>query len=137
MLNDFETSALPADTPRAISMHPDDNVAIVANQGGLQAGAQLPCGLSLLERVPQGHKVALTDIAAGAPVRRYNVTIGYANRDLPAGSWVNENVLSMPAARALDDLPMATRTPAAQPSLEGYTFEGYRNPDGTVGTRNL
>ncbi|OZI51341.1 galactarate dehydratase [Bordetella genomosp. 4] len=130
--------ASPAtDTPRAISMHPNDNVAIVANLGGLAAGAQLPNGPQLRERVPQGHKVALTDIAEGAEVRRYNVTIGYANRDLPAGSWVNENVLTMPAARGLDDLPMATHTPAAQPPLEGYTFEGYRNADGTVGTRNL
>ena len=23
------------------------------------------------------------------------------------------------------------------PALEGYTFEGYRNTDGSVGTRNL
>jgi len=118
-------------------MHPDDNVAIVANQGGLAAGAVLPDGTQLRERVPQGHKVALADIAAGAAVRRYNVVIGRAARDLPAGSWVNENVLVMPPARGLDDLPMATDAPAPQPPLEGYTFEGYRNADGSVGTRNL
>jgi len=118
-------------------MHPRDNVAIVANQGGLAAGVQLPDGPLLRERVPQGHKVALTDIAAGTEVRRYNVIIGYANHDLAAGSWVNENVLTMPDARGLDDLPMATETPATMAPLEGYTFEGYRNADGSVGTRNL
>lgn len=131
------TAVPPTDTPRAIRMHANDNVAIVANQGGLSAGTQLPDGPQLLERVPQAHKVALADIREGAEVRRYNVTIGYANRDLPAGSWVNENVLTMPAARTLDDLPMADQTPAPLPPLEGYTFEGYRNADGSVGTRNL
>ena len=77
------------DAPRVISMHPDDNVAIVVNDFGLPAGAELPSGLVLRERVPQGHKVALADIAEGAPVRRYNVVIGYAAKALPAGSWVN------------------------------------------------
>jgi galactarate dehydratase len=126
-----------ADTPRVIRMHANDNVAIVANQGGLANGTQLPDGPALRERVPQGHKVALSDIAAGAEVRRYNVAIGYAKHDLPAGSWVNENVLTMPEARGLDDLPMASDPPAPQPALEGYTFEGYRNADGSVATRNL
>ena len=32
---------------------------------------------------------------------------------------------------------MATRVPAPLPPLEGYTFEGYRNPDGSVGTKNI
>jgi len=29
------------------------------------------------------------------------------------------------------------RTAWNEPALEGYTFEGYRNPDGSVGTRNV
>ena len=60
-------------TPHTIQMHADDNVAIVANDGGLGAGTVLPSGLVLRDRVPQGHKVALTDLAAGAPVLRYQV----------------------------------------------------------------
>jgi galactarate dehydratase len=32
---------------------------------------------------------------------------------------------------------MATATPEALAPLEGYTFEGYRNPDGSVGTKNI
>ena len=43
----------------------------------------------------------------------------------------------MPEARGLDDLPIATVKPVPQPPLEGYTFEGFRNPDGSVGTRNI
>jgi galactarate dehydratase len=123
--------------PLTIRMHERDNVAIVANDGGLPAGTAFPSGLTLRERVPQGHKVALADIAEGTPVFRYNVTIGYALKDIPAGSWVHERLLKMPAPRSLDDLPIATVKPEPQPSLEGYTFEGYRNLDGSVGTRNI
>lgn len=123
--------------PLSITMHEADNVAIVANDGGLPAGAVLPSGLVLREKVPQGHKVALADLPAGSAVVRYNVPIGYALKDIPAGSWVHERLLDMPAARGLDDLPIATVRPGALPPLEGYTFEGYRNADGSVGTRNI
>jgi galactarate dehydratase len=120
-----------------IRMHAQDNVAIVVNDGGLPAGTVFDDGLTLVQKVPQGHKVALVDLAKGAAVRRYNVTIGYASQDLPRGSWVNEQVLQMPEAPELEGLPMATVRPDPLPPLEGYTFEGYRNADGSVGTRNI
>jgi len=123
--------------PLFIRMHERDNVAIVANDGGLPAGAVFPCGLALVERVPQGHKVALADIAQGEPVRRYDVVIGRAARAIPAGSWVHEMLLEMPPARALDGLPSATAKRSPLEPLGGYTFEGYRNGDGSVGTRNI
>ena len=126
-----------ASTPLTITMHPSDNVAIVANDGGLPADTVLPSGLTLRDAVPQGHKVALVDLAAGDAVRRYNVPIGYAAQAIPAGSWVHERLLKMPEARGLSDLPMATAGQTALPALEGYTFEGYRNADGSVGTRNI
>ena len=38
---------------------------------------------------------------------------------------------------SLAGLPMATVKPAPLPPLAGYSFEGYRNADGSVGTRNI
>jgi len=122
--------------PVLIKIHPQDNVAIVASDGGLPAGTLLPDGLRLAEAVPQGHKVALADLAEGDAVVRYNVVVGYAARFLPRGSWVNERVTTMPAARSLRELPVGTRAEPLPP-LEGYTFQGFRNADGTVGTRNI
>jgi galactarate dehydratase len=122
---------------RYIRMHEGDNVAIVVNDGGLPAGTVFPDGLVLIEAVPQGHKVALADLAEGDPVIRYNVTIGFASAALKKGSWISEAVLRMPAARGLTDLPIATRPAPPAAPLEGYTFQGYRNADGTVGTRNI
>ncbi|WP_133855924.1 galactarate dehydratase [Comamonas sp. JUb58] len=124
-------------TPLSISMHAADNVAIIANDGGLPAGTVLPSGLRLVEQVPQAHKVALVDLAEGEAVRRYNVVIGYARQAIAAGSWVHERLLQMPEARSLVGLPIATVQAPDLPPLEGYTFEGYRNADGTVGTRNI
>lgn len=132
-------SAAPMTTPppRVLRMHPADNVAIVVNDGGLPAGTVLDGGLVLLDKVPQGHKVALVALAQGDAVRRYNVTIGHAAQDIAPGRWVQERLLHMPAARSLSDLPMATVPAPVQTPLTGYTFEGYRNADGSVGTRNL
>ncbi len=123
--------------PVLVKMDERDNVAIVGNEGGLPAGTELPGGVVLREKVPQAHKVALLDIPAGAAVTRYGVSIGTALADLPAGSWVHERRLQMPPARDLQGLPMATaHKPVVEP-LEGFTFEGYRNADGSVGTRNI
>jgi galactarate dehydratase len=130
-------TAPAAQAPLHIVMHPADNVAIVANDGGLPPGATLSNGVVLREKVPQGHKVALVDLPEGSAIRRYDVPIGYALKDIPAGSWVHERLLRMPPARGLEDLPMATAAPAPGAPLEGFTFEGYRNADGSVGTRNI
>ncbi len=129
-------------TPLTLRIHPDDDVAIVANEGGLRAGTVLPAGvpgagLTLKDTVPQGHKVALVDLAEGAAVRRYGVAIGYALRDVAAGSWVHERLLRMPEARGFDGLPKASAPRPDLPPLEGRSFEGYVNADGSVGTRNL
>lgn len=123
--------------PRRIRLHPADNVAIVANEFGLPAGTVFPDGLTLRERVPQGHKVALSDLAEGDPILRYGHVIGTAARAIPAGSWIEESLVRMPEPPPLDRLPIATAAPVPAPPLEGYSFEGFRNADGSVGTRNL
>ncbi|WP_263770857.1 galactarate dehydratase [Propionivibrio soli] len=123
--------------PLRIKVHDADNVAIVVNSGGLATGTVFDDGLTLREHVPQGHKVALSDLPEGAPIVRYGEIIGYAVKPIPLGSWVEESLVRLPEAPALDSLPLATRVPPPLPPLEGYTFEGYRNPDGSVGTKNL
>jgi galactarate dehydratase len=126
-----------ADKPLYIRIHETDNVAIVVNAGGLPAGTAFSDGLTLRDHVPQGHKVNLTDIAEGAPIIRYGEVIGTALKPIRRGSWVQESLVRMPGAQSMDNLPLATKVPPPQEPLVGYTFEGYRNADGTVGTKNL
>jgi galactarate dehydratase len=125
------------DQPRYIKLNARDNVAIVVNDFGLPAGTRFPCGLTLRAFVPQGHKTALVDIAEGAPILRYGEVIGHAASPIQAGDWVDEARIRMPDAPALDRIEIATAVPAPQPPLEGFTFEGFRNPDGSVGTKNI
>ncbi|GLZ84276.1 galactarate dehydratase [Metapseudomonas resinovorans] len=125
------------DSPRHVRLHPDDNVAIVINEQGVAEGGQFPDGLVTREAIPQSHKVTLVDIPAGGAVLRYGTVIGHALKAIPRGSWVREELLSIPEAPGLDNLPMATAVPPPMAELPGYTFEGFRNPDGSVGTRNI
>src|ERR1700722_1586155 len=126
-----------ASQPRSIQIHASDNVAIVANEGGLPAGTRFDSGLILRDDIPEAHKVALTMIPAGASTIRYGVTIGYARTEIPAGSWVHEGLLALPEAPALDKLPIHDGPGTLSTPLEGFTFEGYVNDDGTVGTKNI
>jgi galactarate dehydratase len=123
--------------PRYIQVHPLDNVAIVVNEGGLPAGTAFESGLILREAVPEAHKVALTAIPEGAPVTRYGVTIGHAAKEIAAGSWVHEGILTLPQAPELDHLPSPRASLPSPDPLDGFTFEGYVNDDGTVGTKNI
>jgi galactarate dehydratase len=151
--------------PLFVKVHPADNVAIIVNEGGLAAGTRFESGLVLVEAVPEAHKVALVPIARGEAVVRYGVVIGRAEQDLAAGSWVHEGLLSTPAAPDLTKLeesvaarferpsepstshPSQMRdgwgTPASRAGrdaaepLEGFTFEGFVNDDGSVGTKNI
>ena len=123
--------------PMYVQVNPLDTVAIIVNEGGLQAGTQFDSGLTLIEDVPEAHKVALVDIEAGAPILRYGSIIGYAQVAIEKGSWVHEERVRLPVAPALDDLPLATAVPPPMAPLEGFTFEGFRNDDGSVGTKNI
>lgn len=123
--------------PLYVQINPRDNVGIVVNAEGVGAGAQFASGLTAAEAIPQSHKVTLRELAPGEPVLRYGYVIGYANRAIPQGAWLREDLLDMPAAPPLNELKLATEIPEPLPALEGYTFEGYRNSNGSVGTRNI
>jgi len=123
--------------PLTIKVHADDNVAIVVNAPGLPPGTVFPDGLVLKDFIPQGHKVALAEIAEGAPIVRYGEVIGTAVHAIPQGGWIEESLVRLPQAPDLFSLPLATNVPPPKPPLEGYCFDGFRNADGSVGTKNV
>jgi altronate hydrolase len=115
-----------------ILLDPRDDVAIAREQllpGVLIDGERAVAGL-----IPPGHKVAVRDVAQGAPVRRYGQIIGFASRPIRCGEHVHTHNLSMgdferDYAFGVD----AHETPrAAQPA----TFQGIRRTDGRIATRN-
>ena len=120
-----------------VKTSPLDNVGIVCNASGLQKGAIVQNDIVLVQDIPMGHKVALENINEGETVIRYCQVIGYANANIQKGEWINENKISLPQAPDLGSIPYTVPQELKLDPLTGYTFEGYRNPDGSVGTKNM
>ena len=123
--------------PHYLQVHAADNVGIVVDPDGLRAGMRWSDGPPPREFIPQSHKIALVAIAKDQPILRYGEIIGHSDRPIRAGDWVREEMVRLPAAPALDHLPLATATPAALAPLDDQSFDGFRNADGSVGTKNI
>jgi altronate hydrolase len=116
-----------------IRLHPQDDVVI----------ARMPIPTGTLEpredvraavTIPAGHKLAVREIAAGQPVRRYNQIIGFATRAIRAGEHVHVHNLAMGQFER-DYAFCADRKPTefvANPA----SFQGIVRADGRVATRN-
>ena len=133
MNEDPDTGAPP---PALIRVHREDSVAVALRP--LVAGERVDvdgAGLTVVEPVPAGHKIALHDIAARASVVKYGFPIGLATANVPAGAWVHSHNLRT-RLEGIDEylyapVPLAGAAREVMP-----TFEGYRRADDRVGTRN-
>lgn len=115
--------------PRAIRLHPRDNVVIAS--GRIAAGEAVAGEVAAREAIPSGHKMATAAIAIGEPVLKYGQVIGAATQAIAAGSHVHLHNLAVTDLRFAAD-PHAMRL--AQPAPR--TFEGFRRSNGKAGTRN-
>jgi len=119
-----------------IRIKPEDNVAIVVKE--MAKGQELTPGVVTRSDIPQGHKVALCNIAKDGEIIRYGVVLGYALDEIPKGSWINENMLRLPTPPGLDEMRYGVNIRTDLPVAPRKTFMGYRNPEGGyAGTRNL
>jgi galactarate dehydratase len=113
-----------------------DNVAIPAE--AVPKGTILEGGLTALEDIPQGHKIALKPLKKGDAVIRYGVVIGRLVKDVGAGAWINEHILDLPSPPPLEDMPWGTAAPVVLPSPPQRTFWGYDIPGHPfAGIRNI
>lgn len=120
-----------------IKTNPNDNVAIVANPTGLKRGTIVSSGIVLEEDIPMGHKVALQTLNEGDAVIRYGQTIGFANKIIEKGCWINESNISLPQPPNLEEIPYVKPNILQTEILKDFTFQGYKNSDGSVGTKNI
>lgn len=119
---------------RILQIDPHDNVAVALEP--LTAGTTVETGsqrVMLYADIPQGHKVALTDIPCGAPVVKYGYPIGHACADIARGQWVHTHNLatSLNGETVTDSRIM----PSGKGSGTSATFRGFRRKGG-VGIRN-
>jgi altronate hydrolase len=120
-------------TTRTIRLSSDDNVVVAVDP---IAPGTTAAGATARERVPRGHKMAVADIGANAPVPKYGQIIGFASRPIAAGDWVHEhNVALHDFARDYRFCEGAKNDEVLAPDARA-TFEGFVRPDGRTGTRN-
>ena len=79
---------------RAFQIHPVDNVATLLDDAPagtveLVGGAADRLPLIARESIGRGHKIAISDIAAGAAVTKFGVRIGHATQPIARGAWVH------------------------------------------------
>jgi altronate hydrolase len=119
----------------AVHLRPEDNIAVAARN--LQDGTQLEHNGAMLTvsgRIGLGHKVALRPIAQGEAVYKYGQIIGFAGKDIPAGSHVH--VHNVRAEAFERDYAFCRDCPAPPPPAEPRYFMGYDRGDRRIGTRN-
>ena len=69
-----------------IIINDNDNVAVALRPF---SKGEVICGVTLLDDVPQAHKVALVDIKQGENIIKYGSPIGHATKDISAGNHVH------------------------------------------------
>ena len=121
--------------PQCIRIHPADNVAVALCP--IPAGTRLSLegrAVQVREDIPQGHKLALAQIAAGENIIKYGYPIGHAASDIPPGAWVHTHNVRTNLSGEVE----YTYAPDVRPlsPVPPETFQGYRRADGRVGVRN-
>ncbi|HEU0221551.1 MAG TPA: altronate dehydratase family protein [Paracoccaceae bacterium] len=99
----------------------------------LEVGASVE-GISAIQMIPRGHKIATRPIAKGAPVLKYAQIIGYAAEDIAPGAHVHTHNLEFRAVE--QHYEFGTDLRPMTPPARRDSFLGYRRPNGKVGTRN-
>src|SRR5579859_4117113 len=73
-----------------IRLHPEDNVVIARTDVAI--GTPVPSeDFVCRSQVTAGYKIAARAIKKGDAVRKYNVTIGFANADIAPGTMVHSH----------------------------------------------
>jgi altronate hydrolase len=121
----------------AIVLRQNDDVAVLKRT--VKAGDQLLNGtrsLTISQTIGAGHKVALTEIPDGGPIRKYGQIIGFAQGRVSAGEHVHTHNLVMKDFGRDYAYCADARPVTFHPAEVMRHFQGYARPNGRVGTRN-
>ena len=117
--------------PDCIRIHPRDNVAVTLRPVARGTVFQ---GVTALEDIPQGHKMALAAVNAGENVVKYGFAIGHATADLVPGMWVHTHNMVTNLSGEVEYTYHPNVHPVSQ--REAAAFQGYLRTDGRAGIRN-
>lgn len=116
---------------------PIDTVAVALTD--LEPGERVAKYVNAAETIPAKHKVALKEFKKGDRVHMYGVTVGIAEKDIPAGGLLTTKNLKheIDNYSAANRSPKVNWTPHDVSRWKGRSFNGYHRSDGRVGTQNV
>ena len=119
----------------SIRLAPEDNVVVA--RVDILSGTELPGeGVTALDIVPAGHKIATRPIAVGEPVRKYDQIIGFASEPVEAGAHVHVHNCAMGDFERDYAIGRDMKPVDFVPEGNRASFQGYLRANGSVGTRN-
>src|SRR5262249_25873654 len=83
-----------------------------------------------------GHKIAVTEVPDGAPVRKYGQIIGFAKGRIAPGDHVHTHNLMLKEVGRDYDFCADSRPIDFYPPEQMRSFQGFARRGGRVGTRN-
>lgn len=122
---------------RVLRIDPLDNVLVAL--APLKAGQPVEFSGEFyvpVSDIPAKHKFATIDLALGAEVTMFGVTIGRAREVIPRGGLLTTRNVQHETAGFSSKLGSYHWAPPDVSSWEKRTFAGYLREDGQVGTRN-
>jgi len=129
-----DTSQMDQTSP-VIRLDAADNVVVARLE--ISKGSVIAAeGVTTLQDVPLGHKIATRPIAKGEPVLKYNTIIGFAGEDIVPGTWMHSHNVLMDNFQKDYRFARDYRPTDLLPAEERATFLGIRRQDGRIGTRN-
>ena len=119
-----------------IRLEKEDNVVVARHD--IPAGTKLlQEGITTLQAVPAGHKVATRLIRKGEAVLKYNTVIGYAAEDIAPGTWMHSHNIRFDEVDKDYAFSRDYRPVELIPEGQRATFMGIVRADGRVAARNI
>src|SRR5438477_7423786 len=121
----------------AVLLREADSVAVLKRpvKAGEEIGNHL-VHLRVGQNIPAGHKIALLELADGAPVKKYGQIIGFARGHIRPGEHIHSHNLVLKDFGRDYQFCVDVRPVDFHPPKQMRYFQGYARPGGRAATRN-
>ncbi|HWA46896.1 MAG TPA: altronate dehydratase family protein [Dongiaceae bacterium] len=121
--------------PPVLQLNPADPLVVATRD--LRPGEEIGlAGVTPVEPIGRGHKLAVKPIASGTPVRKLGQIIGMATKEIAPGQHIHVHNVEFRPSAADHSIGAHRSNLPVLPESEAATFEGIVRTDGSVATRN-
>ena len=120
---------------KTIRLSPKDNVIVALDEMAPDSIIE-KAHINSHDRIPAGHKVAISKINSGSPIIKYGQIIGFASKRILPGDHVHTHNTVMSNFTRDYDIGADAGPTAMCPEKDQATFEGIVRSNGQVATRN-